>query len=872
MHVAAIGKLNGWGVVSAIHPGELVYVRDDLTGASFLVDTGSTYCILPHSSPSPPTGPRLRTANGVQIPCWGVKKLPIVFSGRRYVWNFLLAAVNFKILGNDFLRHFRLLVDVANNRLLDGTTWAAIPTSPPPFEGACAVAVSPLGTAPGSSPPSVGPAPPSLPPPGLNCAEKALLASFKDVLNAEGRLPPSSHGVVHHIVTEGRPISAKFRRLDEAKLAAAKAEFQHLEAEGIVRRSDSSWASPLHMVQKPDGSWRPCGDYRRLNLVTEADCYPLPNMADITASLAGSTCFSKLDLKKGYHQIPVNEDDIKKTALITPFGLFEFVRMPFGLKNAGMTFQRFMDRVLTGLPYVLIYMDDILVASPDRISHVGHLRAVLERLRDNGLVLNSSKCLFFRQSVEFLGQHVSAAGVAPLAQHVEAIRLFPLPVTVKDLQGFLGAVNFYRKFISSAAKILLPLTDALKGGKSGTEALSWSGEMLAAFSAVKTALLTATCLVYPRTDSKLSLATDASATHVGAVLQQWCVKRAAWQPLGFFSSKLDKAQLSYSAFDRELFAIFAGIRHFLHQLEGRTFQIWTDHKPLTFALARATDSWTARQQRHFSFIAEYTRDIVHVPGKENVVADLLSRPPATACLPATGGHPDLSPGSAAISLSGAISRRPGIQSTYVCSGSGPGPSSPSPSHVAPVCATPSCPAGPGVPIDLRAISEDQLTCTSSQQLLHSPSLQFRQLTVGTFKLWYEMSTGHSRLLVPDTWKRPIFNSVHQLAHPGTRACRRLLSTRYVWHGMARDVTAWCRDCLTCQRGKVTRQPPAPVQPIPVPSRRFSHIHVDLVGPLPVSSSGFRHVLTVIDRSTRWTEVIPLTSTDATSCANALVAG
>ena len=751
------GKLSGWGDVSAIHPGELVYVIDNLTGASFLVDTGSTYCIIPHTSTSPPTGPRLKTANGTPIPCWGVKKLTIVFSGRRYVWNFLLAAV--AVLGNDFLRHFRLLVDVANNRLLDGATWAAIPTSPPPFEGACAVAVSPLSTAPGSSPPSAGPTSPS--PPGLNCAEKALLASFKDVLNAEGRLPPSTHGVVHHIVTDGRPVSAKFRRLDGTKLEAAKAEFQHLEAEGIIRRSHSNWASPLHMVQKTDGSWRPCGDYRRLNLITEADCYPLPNMADITASLAGSTCFSKLDLKKGYHQIPVNEDDIKKTALITPFGLFEFVRMPFGLKNAGMTFQRFMDRVLVGLPYVLVYMDDILVASPDRLSHVGHLRAVLERLRENGLVLNSSKCLFFQQSVEFLGQHVSAAGVAPLAQHVEAIRSFPLPVTVKDLQGFLGAVNFYRKFISSAAKILLPLTDALKGGKAGTEALSWSEPMLAAFSAIKTALLTATCLVYPRENSRLSLATDASATHVGAVLQQWCAKRAAWQPLGFFSGKLDKAQLSYSAYDRELFAIFAGIRHFLHQLEGRTFQIWTDHKPLTFALARDTDAWTPRQQRHFSFIAEFTKDIVHVPGKENVVADLLSRPPAV-CPPATGGHPDTSPVTAALTLCGAISRRPGIQSTYVCSGPGSSPSSSPSSHVAPVC-----PAGSGVHLDLRAISEDQLVCVSTKQLLLSPSMQFQQLTVGTLQLWYEMSTGPARLLVPDTWRRPVFDSVYQLAHPGT---------------------------------------------------------------------------------------------------------
>ena len=232
-------------------------------------------------------------------------------------------------------------------------------------------------------PPAAKQGPSSSPPQHLSPKEAALLAEFADVLNAEGRLPPSTHGVVHHIETTGRPVTSKFRRLDSIKLAAAKEEFRRLEQEGIVRRSDSDWASPLHIVKKSDGSWRPCGDFRRLNLQSDTDCYPLPNMTDITSSLAGATVFSKLDLKKGYHQIPVHPAHVKKTAIITPFGLFEFVRLPFGLKNAGMTFQRFIDRVLAGLPFVLVYLDDILVASPDRKTHLEHLRAVLQRLQEN---------------------------------------------------------------------------------------------------------------------------------------------------------------------------------------------------------------------------------------------------------------------------------------------------------------------------------------------------------------------------------------------------------------------------------------------------------------------------------------------------------
>jgi cleavage and polyadenylation specificity factor subunit 1 len=155
------------------------------------------------------------------------------------------------------------------------------------------------------------------------------------VLNHQGSLPPSVHGVEHHLPTTGRPVTARFRRLDPAKHQAAKAVFEKMVQQGVARRSSSCWASPLHMVKKGDGTWRPCGDYRQLNLITTPDKYPLPRMEDLSARLLNCRVFSKLDLKQGYNQIPMAVEDIKKTAVITPFGLFEFVRMPFGLRNAG---------------------------------------------------------------------------------------------------------------------------------------------------------------------------------------------------------------------------------------------------------------------------------------------------------------------------------------------------------------------------------------------------------------------------------------------------------------------------------------------------------------------------------------------------------
>jgi hypothetical protein len=240
-----------------------------------------------------------------------------------------------------------------------------------------------------------------------------------------------------------------------------------MERQGIIRRSKSSWASPLHMVRKADGSWRPCGNYRRLNLVTTVDKYPIPNVQDFTARLHGCWVFSKLDLKKGYYQVKVADGDVCKTAVITLFGLWEFLRMPFGLRNAGQTFQRLMDQVLASLGFVFVYLDDILIASPDERTHQQHLRAVLERLQEAGLVLNAEKCLFGVSAVEFLGHHITAEGAEPLQQKVAAIADFQRPQDAKGMQRFLGMINFYRRFIQGAAGILRPLTDALRGKPRG---------------------------------------------------------------------------------------------------------------------------------------------------------------------------------------------------------------------------------------------------------------------------------------------------------------------------------------------------------------------------------------------------------------------
>jgi Reverse transcriptase (RNA-dependent DNA polymerase) len=258
-------------------------------------------------------------------------------------------------------------------------------------------------------------------------------------------------------------VFAKARRLDPEKLKLAKAEFSKLDAVGIIRRSDRAWSSPLNMVPKTDGSWWPCGDSRRLNMATVHDRYPLPNIQDLTSQLHGCTVFSKIDLVKGYHQVPVAAEDIPKTAIVTPFGLFEYLYMPFGLKNAAQTFQRLMDKILRGLPYVFVYLDDILIASTSLQEHMSHLWYVSEILQQNGLIINPAKCVFAQASLEFLGHQVWSEGLALLDRHVAAVQEHPAPTDVKQLQRFIGFLNFYRRFLPGIAGILQPLTDMLRG-------------------------------------------------------------------------------------------------------------------------------------------------------------------------------------------------------------------------------------------------------------------------------------------------------------------------------------------------------------------------------------------------------------------------
>lgn len=445
-------------------------------------------------------------------------------------------------------------------------------------------------------------------------------------------------GVTQHKIelTDSTPIRQKPRRFPEPVVKEIERQCDELKQLDIIEYSKSPWSSPVVPVKKKDGSLRLCIDYRQLNKVTRADRFPMPNMTDLVFGLHGTRYFTTLDLVKGYYQVPLHPDSVDCTAFSTTRNHYQFKRLPFGLRNAPMAFQREMQTVLHDFntKQVVVYIDDILIMSKSFSEHVDLVGKVLATLINYGMKIKLNKCCWFKGEVDFLGHVVGCDGVKKSPKYVKEVQQFPKPGTVKQLRSFLGLVNFQRKFIPQCSVICKPLSKLL--GSSDKALILWSDEMNQSFEELKTCMAKDIILIYPdysATAHKMELSTDASRYGSGACLTQ--LQGDSVRVIGYASMTFSKAQVNYSTIEQELAAIRWAVRVFRCFLYGVPFVLYTDHKPLVYMSNMAQHN--SRIVRTMNELAEYDFEIRFRAGKDNIIADTLSRIPQNSA-PVDAGY------------------------------------------------------------------------------------------------------------------------------------------------------------------------------------------------------------------------------------------
>ncbi|KAM0730323.1 Retrovirus-related Pol polyprotein from transposon 17.6 [Formica fusca] len=454
-----------------------------------------------------------------------------------------------------------------------------------------------------------------------------LITDSQDRFHIPGEKLTATHVLQHRIpTTDDQPINTRQYRFPQIHKEEINKQVEELLEGGIVKHSQSPYNTPIWIVPKKEDSqgnkrWRMVLDFRALNDKTIGDAYPLPNIVDILDQLGGARYFSVCDLASGFHQIKMNREDGHKTAFTTPFGHYEFDRMPFGLKNAPATFQRLMDLVLTGLQgkELFVYMDDIVIYATSLEEHERKYNALIERLREANLKLQPDKCEFLKTEVTYLGHVISKDGVKPDPKKLEAVQRFPRPKTPKNIKQFLGLAGYYRRFIPNFSKFAKPLTNLLKNDTR----FEWTSVQEESFEILKQKLCEEPVLQYPDFSKSFILTTDASGIAVGGILSQGEINKDL--PIAYASRTLTDNELKYDTYEKEALAIVYCVKHFRPYLYGRKFTLVTDHKPLMW-FKNAQDA-NMRILRWRLKLAEYDYEVVYKAGKTNVNADALSRNP-----------------------------------------------------------------------------------------------------------------------------------------------------------------------------------------------------------------------------------------------------
>ena len=699
---------------------------------------------------------------------------------------------------------------------------------------------------------------------------KALLLRWKSTFSLHDLDLGLTDQVTHHIkLKDDVPFKERPRPIPPSMFEDVRAHLKEMETLGVIRRSQSPYASNVVIVRKKNGALRFCLDMRLLNVRTIRDSYSLPRIDSTLNVLAGSKWFSVLDLKSGYWQVPLAEEDKCKTAFtVGPLGFWECERMPFGLTNAPATFQRLMENCMGDLhlSYCLLYLDDIIVYSSTYEEHLARLEAVFEKLKNAGLKLSPSKCHFLCKEIKYLGHMISERGVGVDPEKIACVKDWPVPKTVKQVQGFLGFTSFYRRFIRNFAKIAKPLHEVTLGGehvrlktKNAVRypPLKWGDQQQTAFEELKKACCDTPILGFADYSKPFVLHTDASGDGLGAVLSQ--EQDGLSRVVAYASRSLSKSEKNYPAHKLEFLAFKWAVTEKFHEyLYGNTFSVVTDNNPLTYVLRNA--KLDATGHRWVAQLANYNFTISYAPGSTNHVADALSRIK----------WPDVTSDVINQLLQAHLDQVTPVESFCY-------------SHLA-------------LPDDLEqelemsqtihwAVEQDQDPDIGTVKKILSKKLVEGDLSLGAKKLMKEKKSleliddklvrkricsgdVQYQLVVPNAYREVALKFVHdKMGHLGRDRTLELLRERYYWVGMQQSVIDYVTRCGRCIRRKDLHPQRASLVNTTT-TQPMELVCIDFLK-LEKSKGGIENVLVVTDHFTKYAQAYPTCKQTARTTAKTL---
>ena len=685
------------------------------------------------------------------------------------------------------------------------------------------------------------------------------------------------------------PVQKTYNAVPKPLYPEVKSYIEDLLNRGWITHSQSNYSSPVVCVRKKDGSLRLCVDYRQLNKHTIPDRHPLPRVQDTLEKLGGNKWFSLLDQGKAYHQGFVKEEDRHLTAFITPWGLYQWVRIPFGLKNAPGSFQRYMEQCLVGLRDTMCvpYLDDIIVYSPDFESHLAHLCEVFKRLREKGIKLKAQKCELFKNKVKYLGHIVSEKGYCTDRSNVKAVEMLKnaVPKTVADVRRIVGLLNYYRKYIENFSQIAQPIFEllqtsdksdnrskAMKLGQSqppkrnSSQPIEWTDKHRLALNKLVDCLITPPTLAYPDFNLPFELHVDASNAGLGAVLYQ--KQEEQLRVISYASRTLTASERNYNYHSGKLeflalkWAICDQFRDLL--LYAPKFTVYTDNNPLTYVMTTA--KLNATGQRWVSELADFNFDIKYRPGRSNVAADFLSRMPINiedfmsscskevtsaefeAMINASKVSSDcstiwiaaLSPSADAYDLSESELAKPDSVKTFNTADIVQ--SQANDSVISPILEYMKKGIKPSV-------EERRNLSFLTKSLLR----EWNKLEIDDSGLLYRKTTEYKQLVLPKKFHNMVFVELHnELGHLGSERVHQLALQRFYWPRMKSDIDHYTSHVCHClKQRRPNENIRAPMQSI-VTSHPFELVSIDFLR-LEQSQGGYQYILVLMDHFTRFAQ-------------------